>query len=481
MTKNKQVQRAVRWSCSWLYLLVFVSLVASKVYADEGGEKVTPITALNTLITNPGIGVETFHDGWGTDLTLEQYPASGIGYYRYYWSELEPSEGEYNFALIDRLLENNTKQSRRVALRFMALDEPSSGTKIPQWLIDKGIAGQWVENGKTFVADLDDPTYLSYVEKLLRAFGQRYDDDLRLAQIDIGMVGSWGEWHNSNFPDLEPLHSRYSDQQLNTFVDLYFSAFPNTAKLMLIGGGSSLSYAIEKGAGWRADCWGDWHHFSPTWSHMGDDYPYRIQQAKAQTPLFDTAWQREPVSFEVCGNMRGWWTTQHYTREQVAASLDWAISHHASSLNLKSTPIPEQYRDLLDKALLKIGYRFRVDSIRHSARVLAGHHLSLTTHIVNDGVAPTYQPSYAYYRLVNSSGKVVSIGKDRTSSETWLPGLYQSTVNLSLPMALKAGRYYVEIAVSESLDSKPVNLANTGKLADGWYRLSDVIVKESQQ
>ncbi|TKF77977.1 beta-galactosidase, partial [Vibrio sp. F13] len=97
-------------------------------------------------------------------LTLEQYPVSGMGYYRYYWSELEPSEGEYNFSLIDDLLEQNAKQSKRVALRFMTLDEPFSGTKIPQWLIDKGIEGQWVENGKTFVADLDDPTYLYYVE-----------------------------------------------------------------------------------------------------------------------------------------------------------------------------------------------------------------------------------------------------------------------------------------------------------------------------
>ena len=477
MTGNKQGQRSAK---RWLGLLSLLYPVTFQAYAVDEIEKVTSIVGLNTPVTNPGMGVETFHDGWGTVLTLEQYPASGMGYYRYYWSELEPREGEYNFTLIDDLLENNTKQSRRVALRFMALDEPFSGTKIPQWLIKKGVAGQWVENGKTFVANLDDPIYIAYVEKLLSAFGERYDNDSRLAQVDIGIVGSWGEWHNSNFPELEPLHSKYSYQQLNKYVDLHFSAFPTTAKLMLISGGSSLAYAIEKGSGWRADCWGDWHNFSPTWSHMNDDYPYRIQQVKQQTPLFDTAWQRKPVSFEVCGDMHGWWATQQYTRNQVTASLDWAISQHASSLNLKSTPIPEQYRDLLDKALLKIGYRFRVDTIRHSSSVSAGQEFALETHIFNDGVAPTYQPYYAYYRLVNSSDEVVSVVEDTTSTETWLPGLYQSTVNMVLPKGIKVGHYFVEMAVSESRDSQPLNLANVGQQPDGWYRLSEVVVKASQ-
>ncbi|CAK2418666.1 Beta-galactosidase-like protein [Vibrio crassostreae] len=478
MIGNKQVKKVINWQCSWLYLLSLACFVTSYAYADEVGDKVTSITALNTPISNPGMGVETFHDGWGTVLTLEQYPVSGMGYYRYYWSELEPSEGEYNFSLIDDLLEQNAKQSKRVALRFMTLDEPFSGTKIPQWLIDKGIEGQWVENGKTFVADLDDPTYLYYVEKLLSAFGQRYDNDSRLAQIDIGMVGSWGEWHNSNFPELEPLFSRYSEHQLNKFVDLHFSAFPNTAKLMLINGGDSFAYALEKGVGWRADCWGDWHNFGATWSHMNDDYPYRIQQANSQTPIFDTAWQRQPVSFEVCGDMHGWLATQHYTRAQVAASLDWAINQHASSLNLKSKPIPEQYRDLLDNALLKIGYRFRVDTIRHSAYLSMGKNLSLEAHIFNDGVAPTYQPYYAYYRLVNSNDQVVSFAKDSTSSEAWLPVDYKSIANFSLPTDLNVGHYYIEIAVSESRDSKPLNLANIGKQPDGWYRLSEVIIEE---
>ncbi|MFW8341548.1 DUF4832 domain-containing protein, partial [Klebsiella pneumoniae] len=90
------------------------------------------------------------------------------------------------------------------------------------------------------------------------ALGQRYDGNPSLSHIDIGMVGSWGEWHNSNFSALEPLHQRYSDDELNKLVDLHLAAFAQTPKVMLISGENSLAYAVEKGAGWRADCWGDW-------------------------------------------------------------------------------------------------------------------------------------------------------------------------------------------------------------------------------
>ncbi|MGF1749679.1 DUF4832 domain-containing protein [Vibrio cionasavignyae] len=472
MNNRRQTKRSIP------YLLVLLSVVAFFVRAAESEEEVTYIEALNTPITNPGTGIEAFHDGWGAVLTIAQYPASGMGYYRYYWTELEPNEGEYNFPLIDALLTEQTGIARKVALRFMALDEPSTGSKIPQWLIDKGISGQWVDSNKTFVPDLDDPTYLFYVERLLNAFGQRYDGHPQLAQMDIGMVGSWGEWHNSNFTELEPLLKKYPTQLLNKYVDMHFDAFPMTAKLMLLNGGKSLAYAVEKGAGWRADCWGDWHNFSTTWSHMRDDYPYRIKQAELETPLFSTAWQRAPVSFEVCGDMQGWLADQKYTRAQVKASLDWAISQHVSSLNLKSKPIPEQYRDLLDDALLKIGYRFRVDTFRHPSRLEAGHEFTFETQFINEGVTPTYQAYYAYFRLVNSDNDVVFLGRDDTSTQTWLPGSYQSSLTAVLPEGLTQGRYYIEVAVSESRESAPLNLANKGKQADGWYRLSDVVVIE---
>ena len=60
------------------------------------------------------------------------------------------------------------------------------------------------------------------------------------------MVGAWGEWHNSNFPDLKPLLEQYTTAQLDPYVAMHFSAFPSTPKIMLMSGGQSLA------RGWMA-------------------------------------------------------------------------------------------------------------------------------------------------------------------------------------------------------------------------------------
>ncbi|MCG3740986.1 hypothetical protein [Vibrio cincinnatiensis] len=111
---------------------------------------------LDGPIRNPGVGVESFHNGWGETLTEQQYPTEGIDYYRFYWDEVEPQEGQYRFDTIDCLLTQNRAHTppRMVALRFMSAATPSSGSKIPQWLINKGIRGQWTGEGKTFIPDL---------------------------------------------------------------------------------------------------------------------------------------------------------------------------------------------------------------------------------------------------------------------------------------------------------------------------------------
>lgn len=450
----------------------------ASVSRDEQKITVHP-AALSGPITNPGIGVETFHNNWEVPLPLELYPESGVDYFRFYWTDLEPEEGEYAFGMVDRLLAQNRAAlpSQMVALRFMTADGPESGSKIPDWLIKKGIRGNWTSDGKTFVPDLDDSLYLHYVEKLLNAFGQRYDGNTNLSHIDIGMVGSWGEWHNSNFTELEPLHQRYSDNDLNKLIDMHFAAFPNTPKVMLISGENSLAYAVEKGAGWRADCWGDWHNFSDTWSHMVDDYPYRLAMAQQTYAKFNQAWQTAPISLETCGNMSEWWSKYNYTREQVKASLDWAIAQHASTLNLKSHVVPTQYRDLLDDALAQIGYRLRVDTLVHPAELTSGATMTVQALLVNEGNAPPYQHHYLAYRLVNEDEETAFFNVSTADVMRWLPGEHATSSSFTLPETIPTGHYYLELALVDRHAEAEVNLANEGLQASGWYRLSDVTIR----
>ena len=325
--------------------------------------------------------------------------------------------------------------------------------------------------------DLDDPVFIEYSQRLLNAFGLRYDGNSNLAYIDIGLVGSWDEWHNTNFPTITPLIERYTSAQLDKYVEMYFAAFANSPKIMLINGGDTLASAVKQGAGWRADCWGDWHNFSTTWSHMQDDYPQRLQNAEALYPNFSSAWQRAPVSLEICGHMSEWQSVQHYTRAQVQVAFDWALAQHASTINLKSRSVPTEYRDIVDNALTKLGYRFRLASLTHESELAQGQSLTLNQQWFNDGVAPIYLKYDVAYRVVNDANTVMSMGKMADDIRTWLPGQHTFVYQLAMPEALPAGQYNIEMAMLDAKGVSRINLANEGKQADGWYRISTVTVR----
>ncbi|UJR53047.1 DUF4832 domain-containing protein [Dickeya zeae] len=437
------------------------------------------LRGINGPLTNPGTGVANFNRGNGTTLSLADYPDTGIEYDRFYWSDLEPVEGRYNFQLVDAVFAQARQHqpAMGVGLRFMALDEPASGSKIPDWLIQKGIKGEWTPDKKTFVPDWDDPVFIEYSQRLLNAFGRRYDGNANLAYVDIGLVGSWGEWHNSNFPSIKPLLERYTPAQLNKYVTLFFNAFPQSPKVMLISGGDTLAYAVKQGAGWRADCWGDWHNFSMGWSHMKDDYPARLQAAEVAYPGFSAAWQRAPVSLEICGYMSEWLSVQYYSREQVQATFDWALAQHASTINLKSRAVPAQYRDIVDNALTKLGYRFRLASLTHESELATGQSLILSSQWFNDGVAPVYLKYDLAYRVVNDANSVMVMGKTTEDLRTWLPGQHNCVYQLDMPESLPAGQYNIDVAMLDAKGVSRINLANEGKQADGWYRVSTIIVR----
>ena len=111
---------------------------------------------------------------------------------------MEPKEGEYAFEMIDKLLQDCRKNNQALAFRIMCEDPTGEG--LPKWLIDKGIKRTYIkcpEEGAHYVPDMSDRVFIGYHEKLIRAIGKRYDGHPDLAQVDIGSVGLWGEWHIS--------------------------------------------------------------------------------------------------------------------------------------------------------------------------------------------------------------------------------------------------------------------------------------------
>ncbi len=66
-----------------------------------------------------------------------------------------------------------------------------------------------------------------------------------------------------------------------------------------------------------------------------------------------------------------------YSDEQVEQTFQYALEQHASLLNLVSQPIPERYQAIIDKTLLKLGYRFQLNSVLVTLNHIPTPYLSL--------------------------------------------------------------------------------------------------------
>jgi hypothetical protein len=414
---------------------------------------------IDDLLYNPGIGVADFHFAGGGDPPPAGHPRSTVAYLRWYWDELEPSQGEIRFDIIDDAIAAAESRGETLAFRVMPAD---TETKVPGWLVDLGVAGVWVEAG-WFVPDFADPVVMEHSERLVRQLGARYDGNPSIDHVDIGSMGRWGEWHLSDIDGLEMPSTEVKLQ----YVDWYLESFPSTPLVMLIGDLDGLSYAVEHGTGWRADCLGDMGMFAPDWNHM-DWYPEQIAAAGAED-----AWTRGPVQFEICGVVQDFIDLGY----DVDYILDYALDMHASVLNAKTDPIPASLMPAFESFVRRAGYRLVLRELTHPEAAAAGTTIALSSSWENVGVAPPYRDYPIAYRLVSADAVTVASTRGSAALTAWLPGAHAVEDSLELPASLPAGVYGLEVAVfAWSRDEPAVDLAIEGRTADGWYRVSELRV-----
>ena len=132
---------------------------------------------------------------------------------------------------------------------------------------------------------MNDPLVLKKHLDFIQRLGARYDGHPDVDHVDLGSIGWWGEWHLSGSKRC----SLPTQENRMKVVDAYLAAFKKTSLVMLIGGEDCAKYAVQHGAGWRADCLGDMGGFSRRWCHMRNGYPGWFRAARLQD-----AWKTGP-------------------------------------------------------------------------------------------------------------------------------------------------------------------------------------------
>lgn len=90
--------------CKWVSALLLMSFPLTVISALT---TVTP-KALTGPLTNPGIGVASFHQGYGETLGLADYPNTGFEYDRFYWRD--PSQSKASIILRWWMMPSNTRR-----------------------------------------------------------------------------------------------------------------------------------------------------------------------------------------------------------------------------------------------------------------------------------------------------------------------------------------------------------------------------------
>jgi hypothetical protein len=456
---------------TWCVLLVLAAAVPG--YAQKDTVVVRPVE-IDDVLVNPGMGITTFQRFNGQALNppfewsergpvavLPQAPAkpdfpdTSIAYLRWYWSALEPEPGKFHWEIIDLALQEARKHRQTLAIRLMPYSDRDS---LPDWYRNSGArrANKPADkDGNIWQPDFSDPLYLKNWGELVAQAGKRYDGNPNFESVDISSVGYWGEGWSNYMP-------AFSAQQ--PLIDIWLKSFAKTTLLMNFDEPQALAYGTQHGAGWRLDCLGDMRAKFP---EMLDIYPQQVVRTGIQD-----VWQHAPVSLETCGTPSTWKRDGF----DVTYILDQALRWHISSLNVKSSPIPPEWKKQFEDFERHMGYRFILRRLEYPALAKPGTSILISMWWLNAGVAPIYKEYWLAVEL--QSGEKTTVLRIPADLTRWLPGDAVVDKSLFIPQDLPPGTYRFRVALLDPNTSQPaVLLAIKGRQPDGWYDLGSVELK----
>jgi hypothetical protein len=285
----------------------------------------------------------------------------------------------YDWSSFETRLNESAGRKKHAIPRFF-LHYPGSELAVPDYLIDKGTRTDGDE------PDYSDPILLEGIVLFIAEFGARYDGDTRIAFIQMGIIGKWGEWHVSGSDS-----ATLPDSTKDAVSAWYLSAFTET-KLQ-----TRYPYAAlyNTGVGLHDDSFA---HSTLDGDPNGGVYKSwyfwpRVLDNRFDQPPF---WRTSVMGGETRPELQGTVFSPGYpagTAFHQDFDLCVEITHATYMLN--SRAFGSGYTgQTLEKAKLssaRMGYNFHVSQVAVSESTTGGQ-VDIAVTVTQVGVAPFYFP-----------------------------------------------------------------------------------------
>ena len=401
-----------------------------------------------------------YRDGIKQPSDIADIPGTKYLYLRLDWADIEKTEGNFDFSVIDEIFDTYEPYGYKFIFRLCTYETNPSYNATPDWVFDYGAKRLKTDNEPEPV--YDDPIFLKYLDKFLAAFAERYDGHPLVESMDIGTFGTWGEGHTS-FGSW----THYPAEAYYKHVDMHIRYFTKTRLTMNYGilvaiydtdppaAREMTKYAYEKGMGIRDDslC-----------------VPYYTQRYGYDTlithDLFDMYYKTAPVDIEFGHywqisdpeNLRSGFPLlaglerAHATFAGFHGYVDKWLANHA---------------DLHNYVANRLGYWYFVNGYALDGR-------TLRLWVQNKGYAPAYY-GYTARIMLRSGDKTYVVYEGDSQNKNWQPNeQHIQSYNLDLS-AVPNGNYDLCFGLFEG--DTPVKLALKQELLeDSLYTLGTITV-----
>lgn len=370
------------------------------------------------------------------------------------WRELEPVEGQFEFDRWEKVWDSEAGTGKHVIFRVY-VDYPSKPSGLPDWLREAGVKETtYEEYGGGKSPDYDDPRMIVGMERLIAALGSRYNHNPRVAFIQLGLLGFWGEWHT--YPRSELYASSDTERRV---IDAFRKAFPDKSLMVRY----ARDYAgLQNWIGFHDDMF-------PEDTDNGKDWSFLAGLRKTNST---ENWKVAVVGGEMVPGKAGQWLGPDFGTTQTMlerSHFTWT-GPYCPAL---TKPTDRTFLSRSEELVRKMGYEFQIQEITHPARLIKNRQARLSLKGLNRGVAPFYYPWSVEWALFDSAGTLVARQATSWDIRKWLPGPFAESTEIGFDAP--PGRYRLGIGIRDPWTQRPaVRFANDSPVLDGWTILSEI-------